>query len=317
MKNNSKLVGAGLAVLGAMSLCAVSESAQAGSITQPGELVGYSWAPLPQGLYFATTESYGNWRGLSYNADGFVSIPVIIWSTPWTLLGARVEAYAAVPSASVNAPHTGNVVTATGAVVGTGTHVSGIYNPYFNVGLAWDLGNGWGVSEFVGGYAPTNNTLGQDFFTFNNRFGVTWAKDGWSLSGHVVYGITGNNASTDGASYGTKTSPNYVNLDLTATKTFGKFTIGAVAFGSWDVGGVTYTGTAYAKQSQFAVGPFVGYDFGPVILQAWVTRDVASQNYFNALPAGGFVKDYETRGWLRVIVPLWNPPAPAPVIAKY
>jgi hypothetical protein len=318
MNISSKLVGAGLAFLGAMSLSAVSDSASAGSISQPGEIVGYTWAPLPQGLYFATTASYGNFRGISYNADAFVNVPVIVWSTPWTLLGARVESYVAVPSVSVNAPHTGNVVTAGGAVVPTGTHVSGIYNPFAAVGLAWDLGNGWGVSEFVGSYLPTNNTLGQDFFTFNERLGVTWAQGPWSLTGHVIYGITGNNDSTSvGAALGTKTSPNYVNLDLTGTYTIGKWSFGAVGFGSWDVSGVSFTGVPYAKQSQFAVGPFAGYNFGPVILQAWVTRDVYSRNYYNALPAGGFVKDYETRGWMRVIVPLWNPPAPAPVIAKY
>jgi hypothetical protein len=323
MNISSKLVGAGLAFLGAMSVSAMNDSVLAGSISQPGEIVGYTWAPLPQGLYFATTESYGNWRGLSNNAEGFVSIPVLVWSTPWTLLGARVESYVAVPSASVTAPHTGNVVTAAGAVVPTGTHVSGIYNPFAAVGLAWDLGNGWGISEFVGGYAPTNNSLGQDFFTFNERLGVTWAQGPWSLTGHVIYGITGNNASSSvGVAYGAKTSPNYVNLDLTGTYTIGKWSFGAVAFGSWDVSHTSYlgavgTGGTYAKQSQFAVGPFVGYNFGPVILQAWVTRDVATQNYYNALPAGGFVKDYETRGWLRVIVPLWNPPAPAPVVAKY
>jgi hypothetical protein len=198
--------------------------------------------------------------------------------------------------------------------------VSGIALPFAAVGEAWDLGNGWGISEFVGGYAPSNGLNGLvDYFTFNERLGVTWAQGPWSLTGHVIYGITGNNASTGpGGGVGLKTAPNYVDLDLTGTYTIGKWSFGAVAFGSWDVSHISFTGAAgtggtYAKQSQFAVGPFVGYNFGPVILQTFVTRDVYVRNYVD--PVG--IKSYETRGWLRVIVPLWNPPAPAPVVAKY
>jgi hypothetical protein len=66
---------------------------------------------------------------------------------------------------------------------------------------------------------------------------------------------------------------------------------------------------SYAKQSQFAIGGLVGYDFGPVILQAYLTTDVDENNY------GG----HDTRGWGRVIVPLDNPlapPPPAPLVRK-
>jgi len=314
MKINSKLAGAGLAAFGAISLCAAGNEAVAGSITQPGELVGYSWSPLPQGLYFATTGSYGNARGASYNTEEGVNVPVVIWSTPWTVFGGRVEAYAAVPSA---------VVGVRGTNAAGGSYLSAIYNPYANIGLAWDLGHGFGLSGFVGGYAPANNRLGQDFWTFNSRTGLTWAGDGWTLSGHVVLGITGNNlnsgAGLPGSTFGLHTSPNYVNLDLSAIKAFGKFSAGPVAFGSWDIGGISspLAPLGYAKQSQFAVGGFVGYDFGPVILQTYLTHDVASSNYIAAAGTPFAHETYETRFFMRVIVPLWNPPAPAPVVAKY
>jgi hypothetical protein len=58
----------------------------------------------------------------------------------------------------------------------------------------------------------------------------------------------------------------------------------------------------YARQRQFAAGGLVGYDFGPVDLQVYVTSTVWQENY------GG----YDTRGWFRLVVPLWSPPAPAP-----
>jgi hypothetical protein len=40
-----------------------------------------------------------------------------------------------------------------------------------------------------------------------------------------------------------------------------------------------------------------GYDFGPIKLQAYATTEVVEHNY------GG----RDTRGWLRMIVPVWTP----------
>ena len=51
------------------------------------------------------------------------------------------------------------------------------------------------------------------------------------------------------------------------------------------------------QQTQFAVGGLFGYDFGPLTLQAYATTDVVEHNY------GG----RDTRGWFRMIIPLWTP----------
>lgn len=313
MKISSKFVGASLAALGAMSLCAFSSAAVAGSISQPGEIVGYSWAPLPQGLYFADTGSYGNTRSFGdYRGELGVNIPVVVWSTPWDFLGGHIEAYVAAPSVALGLP-------GPAGSGGDGFYASAIYNPALLVGEAWNLGNGLSVSDFVGGYAPVNNILNQDNWTFNERLGVTYSMNGFTLTGHVIYGITGNSMSNSFGSYGQKVNPDYVNLDLTATKDFGKFTFGVVGFGSWDVS-QALGNSVYATggmQSQFAVGLLGGYNFGPVILQSYLTHDIYSRNYWDAGVIGGR-ETYETRFWLRVIVPLWNPPAPpAPVLAKY
>ena len=321
MNKSSKLLGVGLA--GAISLCAVGGAAFAGSITQPGELVGYGWAPLPEGIYFADTGSYGNDRGVSYNSALGVNIPVMVWSTPWTFFNGRIEAYVAIPSVSLGANNFDGVP-------GSSLYVSALYNPALLVGEAWDFGNGWNFAQFFGGYAPVNNALNQNFFTFNSRTAITYNADNWNITAHGVLGITGNNNTAQGTFqlYGQKTSPNYFNLDLTAAKTFDKWTFGVVGFGSWDISGVTdeFPGLGlaypvYHKQSQFAVGGLIGYNFGPVVLQTYVTRDIASSNYLEPIPTGfgGFYtqKVYETRWWGRLIVPLWTAPAPAPVVAKY
>src|SRR5208282_398599 len=79
------------------ALCA--STAYAGSVTQPGETVGIALgAPLPEGVYFVDTGSVGGYRGVDDDKGGLaVNIPVLAWSTPWSFLGGRIEAYAALP----------------------------------------------------------------------------------------------------------------------------------------------------------------------------------------------------------------------------
>ena len=242
----------------------------AGSIMQPGETVGLAiGAPLPQGVYFIDTASQGNMRGVDDN-DLFVNIPVLAWSTPWQFLGGRVEAYGAVPSVSFS----GKVLDYTA-----------VYNTAAFVGVAWDLGGGWGFSNFVGTYIPAGSAkLNQDFWTFNNRSGLSYTANGWDLTVHAIYGATSKDD-------GVKLAPDFVNVDLTATKTFGKLEIGPVAYYSTDLTGV-------AKQSQFAVGGLLGWDFGRFKAQVYGSTDVYTENYAQE----------ETRAWGRLIVPLWNPP---------
>ena len=63
----------------------------------------------------------------------------------------------------------------------------------------------------------------------------------------------------------------------------------------------------YLKQSQFGLGGLIGYWFGPVVLQAYVTTDLYENNY------GG----RDTRLWTRVIVPIIDQPRPAaPSLSK-
>ncbi len=47
--------------------------------------------------------------------------------------------------------------------------------------------------------------------------------------------------------------PDYLNLDITATKKFGKFEIGPVAFGSTDL---PTNVAGYQRQGQIAVAPW-------------------------------------------------------------
>lgn len=291
----SKIVAG--ALVGAMTYSFAASGAFAGSVTQPGETVGFDAAtPLPEGVYFESTQSIGNrqagWGG--YNQEG-VGIPLIAWSTPWTLLGGRFVVLAATPA----------LYLGTHPRYASGSFDSGWYNPFLAATLQWNLGNGISAAYLAGVYIPISGGDFQDAFnqtTFRQDLSLAYHKDGWNAIANLIFGIVGNNGGHSVYSPYNR-NPDYFNYDLSLTHTFGKWEVGPVAFGSTDVGS-PYNG--YKMQSQFALGGLVGYNFGPVITQFYLTRDVAEQNYTG----------YETRAWMRVVVPLWNP-APAAVAAKY
>lgn len=264
----TKLVASGVLTL------STAVSAFAGSVTQPGETMGLAaGAPLPQGVYFIDTLDWGV-RSTSPNSTAVgVNIPVLAWSTPWTLLGARVHFLAAAPSAEVGVKNT--------------DYVEGMYNPFFAGMLAWNLGNGLGFSYMLGGYAGVKTPVGFDTSSLNQRFALSYTANDWNLTANLIWGIQSQAVTTT-------ENPDFVNIDLTATRKFGKWELGAVGYYSTDVSSPVAN---YARQSQFALGALVGYNFGPVILQAALTTDVAQQNY------GG----YDTRGWGRLIIPLGDP----------
>ncbi len=258
------------AAAGALTLSATAV-AMAGSVTQPGETVGEAaGAPLPPGFYFIDTVDWGvRDTSPAHTAVG-VNIPVLAWSTPWKILGGRLLFAVAAPSAEVG--------------VEGGPYVEGMFNPFFGGGLAWDLGGGFGFSYLLGVYPSVHTPVGFDSTSLNQRFALSYTANGWNLTGNVIYGNH----------FDTNVNPDYINVDLTATKKFGKWELGAVGFGSSDLNKPAFDPV---KQSQFALGALVGYNFGPVILQSYLTRDVSQSNY------GGF----DTRFWSRIIIPLGDP----------
>src|SRR5262245_37307159 len=86
---NSKLTK--LATAGFLSLCTAAP-ALAASVTQPGETVGLNaGAPLPQGWYAINTVDWGCRNTTPQHTCTGLTIPVVAWSTPWTILGGRLQ----------------------------------------------------------------------------------------------------------------------------------------------------------------------------------------------------------------------------------
>jgi hypothetical protein len=244
-----------MAAIGAA--CAIASPAHAVSTTQPGETVGVAaGAPLPPGVYFVNTLSWGERN----DVDVAVDIPVLAWSTGRQVLGANLQFLLATPF----------VIT---------DDDEGLYNVYGAVQFAWDLGQGWGASYAIGGYTDSPSDIGVDSSSFNQRFALSYTANGWNLTANLIHGIQSDDDFAD-----------FVNLDLTATKKFGKWELGLVAFGGWDLE-ENFDGS---EQERFAIGALVGYDFGRFTLQGYVTQEISEND----------LGEEETRFWTRAIVPL-------------
>lgn len=266
---------------------------------QSGETVGLArGAPLPEGVYFLNTLSFGV-RDTNPDARFLVDVPVIAWSTPWKIFGGNFQVIGALPNAHLSAR-------------GTGFDEYGLYNPFLGGALAFDLGGGFGVSYLSGIYFNAGDKdLRVPATTWRQDLAVSYTDNGWNLTANLSYGWT---FATSNYSLFDSTS-NGFNLDLTATKTFGKWEVGAVGFGSYETGlpGNGYRAATGGRAKQFALGPLIGYNAGGAILQAWVTHDIYAKNQ-NLLGTKNDGK--ETRIWTRVIIPFVSE-APTPLVTKY
>jgi len=291
MKNTVKLT-----VLGAAALAVSSAAALAGSELPSGALTGLALgAPLPQGIYALNIDSYGSGGargpgGAGVTSNVAYSAPLwLIWSTPWQIAGGRVgfSTYTGVadawnPGAAAN---------------GTDSFLNTLVEGH----LGWNLHNGFNVSLYAGAWLPSTQTvpqvLGRDYTAFQGLGAVSYIANGWDLTALVGYGSGGGGDYTKQIALGgtdTNWQSSSVTVDLTGAKKYGKLELGTIAYGSWDQDGL--------KEEHFAVGSLVGYDFGSFVAQFKLGTDVYHHDVYGDLAK-------ETRGWITIIKPLWNPEA--------
>lgn len=288
-----------------------ASTSYAQTTTVPGQDIGLAvGAPLPEGLYAINTFVYRR-TDQRFSADTAVEVPVLIWSTPWKFLDARVEfllsqdtvfAFSRNPAGVPNRDISVNV----------GSFVGG--------SLAWDLGSGVGVSylfatylngvngdrgSFVGAGGSTPVVPQLSSTAFRQDFAISYTADGWNLTAqltHNFYDSPGRFGGPVGAALGPIFVSDALNLGLTATKKFGKFEIGAIGYGTTDLSFNPLSGT---KNGRFALGGLIGYDFGSFQTQIYVARDVATRATF--ISAGGITREnLSTDGFFRLIVPLYT-----------
>ena len=268
--------------------------AKAQIIGQPGETMGLALgAPLPEGVFVNELESYGKRDGQGARLG--VNVPIIAWSTPFTFYDTRLEVLYAAPF----------------------THIDGALNRVdaYSQGLlfafAHDFGNGFNGVVIAGPRSPDNFTQAGRGAAADIRAAISYVKDGYNATVSFNYGGNFGGKFVPGAGYFGLGFNDNIFVDYTLTKTIGKFTFGVVGDTYTDIGGPNPI-----RPGGALVGGLVGYDFGPVILNAMVTREVAVRAGGYGLGPGN-TNGKETRGWLRVIIPLYVAPKAAPVVARY
>ena len=264
-------------------------SALAGSATQPGDTMGSaSGAEIPPGFYIANQLNWGC-SDATPETCVLTDIPLFAWSTPWKILGARL-AFATAPATGVDLD------------IDETYEETDWFNPFVGTTLNWGLGHGWGFTYLLGAYLDLDSPLAYSSTSLNQRFGFSYIANEWNLTANTIWGVQFDEATTDPQGYPCPTdpsrgcNPDFLNVDLTATKRFGKWEAGGIGFYATDVSRPI---PDYRKQSKAAIGGLVGYWFGPVILQMYVTTEL-HEEYYGAK---------ETRVWSRVVIPLGAPPA--------
>ena len=127
---------------------------------------------------------------------------------------------------------------------------------------------------------------------------LSYTANGWNLTTNNILGIVDHPLTNYPHGSPCPTLPskgcntNFYNNDITATKTFGNWELGPVAYYSTDLNKPI---PSYQKQSQFGVGFLVGYHIGPAVLQTYLTRVVYQKNY----------DGYDTRLWASIQLKLW------------
>jgi len=317
---------AALAIGGAASSALAEESGTFQNRLN-GATIGLPLGALPPpGLYTGLETVYlgmpsdtGN-GGRAAGNQGNGQNPAIAQAVPllyvpgWTFLGASyamsaVQAFYVFTSCGPTAC-AGSVPIVAGGFVYANT----TWNP---ITLSWNLGGGWFASAAFNFMGPDGTrqtgTPNPDYWTLEPAFAIAYLANNWVLAANFFYDIQTRSAGVccaAGALGGTVTSGNTFYGDLTAVYKFGKWELGPVGY--FEVQTTADTGAGCpalcGNYQTVAIGGLVGYDFGPVDLQLWVTDQVVGNN----TPAGVGAIDI----WTRIGFRLWAPEAAKPLVAK-
>jgi hypothetical protein len=264
--------------------------------------------------------------GKAPNLKVFVNAEVFIFNPGWTFLGSTTQFIIAQPFVEVD---TGNNPGATG-----GTTSAAMNDTLFKADAAWKFGD-WHVKLALGAWAPTGtqqgpaglNTGALPLWTIQPEFVLSWEPDTWNLTAYTYWEIPTENSVTHYQS-----APLF-HADFTATKTFGKWTVGPVADFFTQVGHDTsspfYANTVVNQNcigpvgfeclgaqnlTRWALGGLLQYNFGPVTLQFWATDTVYSHASGSSLTAAGDPSTGVNGAtyWFQASYALWTPPEAAP-----
>jgi hypothetical protein len=271
----------------------------------PGVTEGLaSGAVPPAGLYavnetlFTPTRWYGaDGKATATHVDAFVDVPILEWAPGVKLLGADY-------AAAIAFPFDYDSTTAGNASYGKGT---GIYDTLVMPGiLSWSLPADFHVATQLGIWVPDGDNNKRIAVRNSNRYwavepgvGVSWLHEGWAASVLFTYDFNFQKSADNTVLYKDYQSGDQFIAEYSVTDTIGKWTFGFGGYGLKQVESdhvTTVTGASNKLGStaatKYAIGPIAGYNFGPVIVQAYYHQNLLTKNY-----VGG------DEFWTRVLIP--------------
>jgi hypothetical protein len=221
-----------------------------------------------------------------------------------------------------------------------------ISNSHFTGVAQWKLGGGWfaalGLTLDPPDGSRYKGTLNPDYFTTEPRVSIAYLSNDWHVTANFAYDFNSSSIGRTGtyqivanaapvvfnpalsgliASIGNGyTSGQVAFLDVAALYAVGKWEFGPVASLEWQTtadtpgGGFSCaqvtallgTTLSCGRVVNDSVGGELGYNFGLVNLQAFVTHSFFTQDAFGGWGVYG-----------RITVDIWNPSAPGkPMVAK-
>ncbi|WP_263264109.1 transporter [Pseudomonas sp. RIT-PI-S] len=280
---------------GVLAAC-IGQSAQAiepgypGWTMPPGVTIGSNAAAPPPGLYsfnqVYTIQATLTGPGGAANTKLHLGSAAfgLTWAPGWDLLGGTYTATVVQPFtyAKLGAP--------------LDDHRSGMHNTYvMPAAISWKVADSWYLKAGLGVGVPDGSiqgdtgldSIGNPWWTFQPNLVLSYLNHGWNITANVSEEFNTPNWKTD------YKMGNVLHLDLAATKTIGKWTVGPLA---------TYVGQITGDDSSsyyhdriitdhfnvISVGGLVGYDFGGPRLNVWAAKDI------NTNASGGLSPDRAT-----------------------
>jgi hypothetical protein len=301
-----------MAAAGALAFTAFAGEAWAIEGNTPylaGVSIGIPTGALPPPGFYASDDNViisGGLRNDSgnnvpVNANAYLNIPSVLWAPTWQPLsgmGATIAFDAVLPyvqqSFNVSSP-------------GFPSTAAAFFNPIIGANVGWNFAPFF-FKVGLGIYLPTGNWqdgIANNTTTFEPDLALSWLSNGWNLTAHAVFDFQteDGNAQRVLTVPGKYQSGNLFFLDLTAGKSFGKWTFGGganysqqmnndhlsdtlacngVTISSCDtpaVPGVRGVGNVHQR---VLIGPYMGYNFGPAEVNAKILYTVHAENAFQS-----------------------------------
>ncbi|MGB8416434.1 SphA family protein [Paraburkholderia sp.] len=255
---------------------------------EPGATTGAPMGALPPAGFYLTDDFYvaranklvdGSGKGAPLRVQNVAMSPALLWVPGWQLFGAEygmgiLQTYA---EHDVDTTDLG----------GKSTKTAGLFNTILTpVILSWNLGHGLftsaaisvylpdGHHEYVGG-APAQTSYANDYWTVEPSFAISYLANGWNFTVNNVVDFNRTNPTTDyhsGSAY---------YLDVTATKTIGRWTVGLVGNYSRQFTDDRQYGEVVGNGNRFEhvlLGPMLAYNFGPAEVTLRYLKNIRTRN---------------------------------------